>query len=333
MSQRFSNFVERLSLGSVSLSLLLLLSCADPGRNNPKSIVDHSKSPAPACTSPAPLAVEEEDDLNAPVIVGNVDLDKNPNTPLGRPTRTDGDTEIIISRSQYVLSWNFKTRLLNWAAWLLTAAQLGSAPRPQHFDIDPQLHAIEMDRTLPIRAVDPDEYEGSCFDRGHIVPAGDRTGSEKDDVATFVMSNVIPQSAYANRVTWKHLEVRNRHLVRTQKKRLLIIAGPVLSEKPYFIGPGKDIPVPVASFKIVVPLDDSGTRRAPEKAIVAVLIPNLTSRGTDATVDHDTACEDSRTIGKEPDDWGHPRDWMDYQTTVGNIEKKTGLSFRALGIQ
>ena len=264
--------------------------------------------------------------------IGNAALGSNPNVPLGLPLVEDEGSQILISRPQYVLSWNKNTRLLNFAIWLLTATNLGYAQRPSHFSPDADLVRLAEETDPSIRAILPEEYEGSCFDRGHIVPAGDRTSNEVDDLATFVMSNVIPQSAYSNRVIWKHLESLDRHYVKGAARQLLIIAGPVIPRRPKTIGPYQDIPLPTASFKIVIALDNTLRKINPGREVMAVSIPNITSSNTDAIFDRETACADQHNLGELADRLFDANDWMSYRRSVRDIEWLTGISFKPLGI-
>jgi endonuclease G len=44
------------------------------------------------------------------------------------------------------------------------------------------------------------------MDRGHMCPAADRSCSKEDMDATFLMSNMVPQSPNLNRGPWEKLE-------------------------------------------------------------------------------------------------------------------------------
>ena len=41
--------------------------------------------------------------------------------------------EVLISRNEYVISYNRSTRMLNWAAWKLEAADIGHVGRSNNF--------------------------------------------------------------------------------------------------------------------------------------------------------------------------------------------------------
>ena len=239
-------------------------------------------------------------------------LASNPNVGSGRPTGAPFGSEIVISRRQYVLSWNKDRRLINWAAWRLRDADMGDTDRGQGFTVDTAIQ--------PGAAVTTHDFDSSCFDRGHQVPSADRTDSEVDNSATFVMSNVIPQTSYLNRGHWKALENHTRGLVRGTPNSLYVFAGPIFSASPGHIGQNDDIAVPVKNFKIIVRIKANGQ---PE-LVDAVVMPNTTSTGTDPVIDHAQACADQTGHG------GPHGTWEQYRSTVAAIESQSGLQFSFL---
>lgn len=66
-------------------------------------------------------------------------------------------------------------------------------------------------------------YEGTVYDKGHLVPAADRAASEREMKETFYYINAVPQHYRLNRGSWKKLETAVRNL--SQKDSLLIICG------------------------------------------------------------------------------------------------------------
>ncbi|RYZ52386.1 MAG: hypothetical protein EOP07_19695, partial [Proteobacteria bacterium] len=75
--------------------------------------------------------------VKKPIYLGEADPTKNANLPYGLPALTSSDDSWIISRPQYVMSWNPKTKNLNWVAWLMNVDQFGSIGRQGNFSIDP----------------------------------------------------------------------------------------------------------------------------------------------------------------------------------------------------
>ena len=182
-------------------------------------------------------------------IIGSVELKNNQNLILQLPI-TDLP-EIIISRPQYIISYNKVRRSPNWVSWQLEANQIGGSGRTNLFETDSELESFLKTSHSDKLSVSSTEYVGSCFDRGHQAPSADRSDSTEDNQATFLMSNMIPQTPFLNRVIWEHLEQHTRQIVQTQNKKAYIIAGPIYDEDLGSIGPKSDIKVPSKNFKII----------------------------------------------------------------------------------
>lgn len=226
----------------------------------------------------------------------------SPHLMLGKPSNATSFNakDYLILRSQYALSYNRDRGVPNWASWQLNQSWLGNLPRP----------SFTADASLPQGwyQVEPNDYTGSGFDRGHLVPAADRNKTESDSQATFLMTNILPQAPDNNQGPWERLESACREMVR-QGKELYIIAGGVgeggtgLKGKRSTIGKGK-VAVPAALWKIVIVLDRPGlgiesvTEQTP---VIAVLMPNQ------------QGIKDSN--------------WQLYRTSIDAIEQRTGYDF------
>ena len=122
----------------------------------------------------------------------------NPNIRFGMPAQAKADPEaspeaFLISRPQYVLSYNAQTRTPNWVCWCLRQQDIGTAARS----------AFEPDPGLPrgiIARVTAHDYDGSGFDRGHMCPPKDRSASAEDSQAVFYTTNIVPQSPASNQI-------------------------------------------------------------------------------------------------------------------------------------
>lgn len=212
---------------------------------------------------------------------------------LGNPSGAGVDpNNYLMVKPQYALSYNRDRATANWASWQLNDSWLGETKRQDDFREDP---------TLPPdwHQVDSNDYRGSGYDRGHLVPSGDRTGSPSDNSATFLMTNIIPQTPDNNREPWRELEEYCRSLVR-QGKELYIVAG--VYENREKISDGEVI-APRRTWKIVVVLDQPGAGLkgiSADTRIIAVDVPN------------------------------HLRvndDWRTYRVSVDVIENLTGYDF------
>lgn len=212
---------------------------------------------------------------------------------LGNPsnaTQTDANNFLMVN-SQYALSYNRLRGTANWVAWTVTSADFGAADRANDF---------RQDDRLPngFYRVATNDYTGSGYDRGHLCPSADRTGSPEANSATFLMTNIAPQTGDLNRNAWGNLENYSRDLVR-QGNELYIVAG-LYGAKGKIKG---KVTIPTNFWKIIVVLpngvDDVANTTA-DARVIAVEMPNING------------------IKNE--------DWRKYRTTVRNIEQKTNLN-------
>ena len=211
----------------------------------------------------------------------------NEHLVFGNPSHagTENPNNYLIEREQYVLSYGRDRNLLNWASWWVDDRWLGQTDRQNDFRPDGGLPEGFYQAT-------PGEYRRSGYDRGHLVPSGDRTATERDNSLTFLMTNIFPQSSENNRGPWRELEDYGRDLVYQQGKALYVIAG-VYGDQ----GSVGKVTVPGRVWKVIVVLDsiDDEIDRATE--VIAVDMPNRKSIESD---------------------------WQLYRTTVDRIEIATG---------
>jgi endonuclease G, mitochondrial len=221
----------------------------------------------------------------------------NRNLLLGNPSDAVHDpsqpANYLIERPQYVLSYNRDHGIPNWVSWQVTKRDLGDTKRSNNFVPDTTLPKGWFRVTL-------DDYTGTGYDRGHMCPSADRTATEKDNQATFILTNVLPQAPDNNRGTWEHLESFSRQLV-SKGHVLYIIAGGDSSNGT--IAKGK-ILVPRYTWKIIVvmPKGESDVAQiTADTPVIAVRVPNAP--------------------GKKLDDWDQ------YRVSVASIEAATGYHF------
>ncbi len=254
-------------------------------------------------------------------IVLGLPLDQNLNLKASIPETSV--SEIILSREQYVLSYNKNRRSPNWVAWKLERNLIGSSGRSNNFMIDPELEIYLKQTNATKSPVNETEYRGSCYDRGHQIPSADRTDTQTNNETTFLMSNMIPQTAFLNRVVWEHLEQYSRDLVQKQGKKLYIIAGPIYDHDLGFIGPQKDIPVPSKDFKIIYVLN-AGQNISDINAdtpTISVIMPNILQDGSLPDQNPQDLCKPLNIKSADK------KDWEKYKTTINEIENISGLKF------
>lgn len=245
----------------------------------------------------------------------------SPHLALGLPMEAKTDAKkpdkknFLIVKPLFALSYNSKTGTPNWVSWRLVKEDTGTTARPQPGPFHP-------DTTLPpsLFQVLPKHYLRAGFDRGHMCPNADRDKSKENATATFVMTNMVPQSPELNRESWAKLEAHCRELA-DKGKELYIVAGPAgkggwgLIEKREkgkkverttvfrsTLADGK-ITVPAMCWKVVLAIDpgpgEPSTRVTKDSMLFAVIMHN------------DQA----------------PKKWEDHVAPVTEVEKLTGFSF------
>lgn len=285
-----------------------------------------------------------------PVVLGTVPLDKNVNVAHFIPENLNSVPEVFISRDEYLLSFNPERKLMNWAAWKIELTDIGHVGRSNAFmpDSDLQAYLNQFNQ----KALTPEDYHGTCFDKGHQVPSADRDTTLEINKVSFLMSNMIPQTAYLNRVIWEQLEQYTRNLVVKENKKVYIIAGPVFDEDFGKIGPNNDIPIPSKDFKVVVVLDQNQSLDDinSDTQIISVVMPNRLKTGEKPLDNKTELCAESLNLNPpkpvpvptpvpvtpEPiatsvsptTPYPEPTAWMPYQVPLEDVEKLTGFKIR-----
>jgi DNA/RNA endonuclease G (NUC1) len=218
------------------------------------------------------------------------------NVALGNPSSAtasiDNPNNYLIERSPYALSYNRDKAGANWVSWHTDSLDLGSVPRTDDFKPDAELPEGWY-------RVQPTDLKGTGYDRGHMIPAADRSASFEDQEATFTLSNILPQASNNNQKTWSALEGYSRDLVR-EGNEVYVIAGGYGSKGT--LQDGK-INIPDRTWKVIVvlPKGENDLARITENTrVIAVDMPN------------------SNDINE---------DWTTYRTSVDAIEKATGYDF------
>jgi endonuclease G, mitochondrial len=222
---------------------------------------------------------------------------------MGNPSGAGGSfSNYLLSKSQYAVSYNCFRGTPNWVSWQLNRSWLGSAPRQDDF---------RADTTLPSSCyrVTSSDYTGSGFDRGHMAPSADRTNTVTNNSATFLMTNIIPQSPDNNQGVWANLESYCRDLVVNQGKELYIIAGSYGTGGTGSNGTkttiaGGNVTVPARTWKVIVVLNatnSSASSVTTNTRVITVDIPNV--QGV------------------------RNADWRNYRISVDTLESRTGYNF------
>jgi endonuclease G len=124
--------------------------------------------------------------------------------------------------------------------------------RPDHFNVD--------SRTL-VR-VDADDYRQSSYDRGHLAPNFliSRLYGERAQAATFLMSNITPQTPRLNQLLWQRLEEAEADIVAPTADPLWIVTGPIIDEHAEKLPSG--VVIPSAFYRIWLRREADGAIRS-----------------------------------------------------------------------
>ena len=217
-------------------------------------------------TGSAPTVNVEPTTRATPMRPTNTGDSNDGNLLLGNPTNAAKDSDnYLLARPQYTMSYNRSRGGSNWVAWHIDEQDLGSEDRG-NFRPDPDLPKDWQITT--------NDYRGSGYDRGHVCPSGDRTGSREDNDATFYMSNMLPQTADLNREVWADFENALRSIVR-QGNEVYVMAGG--SGKKETIANGS-VTVPQVCWKVavVLPVGKNDLRRInAQTRVITVVMPNV----------------------------------------------------------
>ena len=150
----------------------------------------------------------------------------------------------VLENEGYVCGYSDVLRSPVWVAYRLFDKEgLKSAgERPSGFDAD--------GRTMA--KVSSNEYTGSGYDRGHLAPnyAISRCYGREAQLATFLMSNIVPQKHEMNAGLWKYLEERAAVNYSGRFGEVWVLTGPIFSADPKTLGKG--VSVPDGCFKIMI---------------------------------------------------------------------------------
>jgi endonuclease G len=215
---------------------------------------------------------------------------------FGKPVG-GGRKSVLLKKPEYVLSYNPARGGPDWVSWELNSSQFGDAERCNCFAGD-----TSLPRGVPV--VVSSDYTGSGYDRGHMVRSEERTSTPEENRATFLMTNILPQTHDLNAGPWLRLEEYMETLARRQARELYIVAGGIYPPNPPTLKDAGKVAIPSAFWKaaLVLPAGTApeSVRSAADVRVIAVLMPNIT--GIQSTA------------------------WRQYVTTIGRIEAESGLT-------
>ena len=230
-------------------------------------------------------------------------IEQNRTTTRGLATRPDGPElriygglpnsaayghpVLVLTNSGYLVGYCEAHRNPAWVGFSISSITVGStAKRPSKFLTD----------TRTASPVAHGDYTGTGYDRGHMAPnyaIGTRYGHEAQR-ATFLLSNITPQSPNLNRIWWRLLEEKEANDFSVRLERVWVVAGPVFAGEVKKLPSGVDIPT--AFYRIILD-EENGQPR-----VLAFIAPQTVT-------------------GHEP--------LAQFLTSVREVERQTGLDFFA----
>ncbi|SCY44306.1 endonuclease G [Nonlabens sp. Hel1_33_55] len=220
---------------------------------------------------------------NSEISEENIKIASKSNYSLSRADFIPNSNNQIIHHKSYSLSYNEQHEQAEWTVHVLRPSDIKRAEYKRPY--------FEIDDMVSTGAASWRNYKNSGYDRGHLVPAGDRRGSLEDYEETFLTSNISPQRHDFNSGIWNRLEQKVRYYAQ-KEDGIYVITGSILENNLESIG-SENVSVPKRFYKILYKSSNG------KKSMLAFLIPHQ---------------ETSQSI-------------YDFVVSVDSIEQLTGTDF------
>lgn len=151
----------------------------------------------------------------------------------------------IVKHGAYVSSYNTETLIPDWVAYEITAEEAAGRRERDgiEFRMDPDLKGC----TQAMR----EDYSGSGWTKGHLMPAADAAFSSSAMEETFYFTNICPQNEVLNAGDWQYLEKRVRNWAKTYGS-VWVVTGPIVGEGRYGTIGDRDVVVPDSFYKALL---------------------------------------------------------------------------------
>ncbi len=197
---------------------------------------------------PEPIVNPDPTNVEIPV-VKPADLD----SLMEIPVLTEGGR--IVEHGAFVSSYNPDTKIPNWVAYELTAEETGGNRSREgiEFRMDPDLKGV--------RQAMREDYAGSGWTKGHLMPAADAAFSNSTMTETFYFTNICPQNETLNAGDWQYLEKKVRQWA-NRYGSVWVVTGPIVGENRYGTIGDRDVVVPDAFYKALLVRKQNGSYSA-----------------------------------------------------------------------
>ncbi len=157
--------------------------------------------------------------------------------------------DLLLFNRLYIAGYSYLFRQPRWAMQVIdesTMSMEGDFDRLDNFREDMRIPE-KFRSTLK-------DYEGTGYDRGHLINSADRKGSRIINSETFLLSNMSPQKPGFNRDIWLELEKAVRTLAKTDEfVEVYTICGPLFAiGDPIEVIGDNHVVVPDAYFKSIL---------------------------------------------------------------------------------
>lgn len=151
---------------------------------------------------------------------------------------------VMLCNRHYAVLMSEQKRAPLWSAEDLTEENLEIADRTE------RRGSFMPDTRLPrSMQVQTFEYNRSSYDRGHMTPSGDEPGFDAQK-ESFLLSNIVPQTAELNRGPWVGVESAVRGWAR-QEGEIFVVTGPGYDPDSFASIGAHHIPVPAIIWKAI----------------------------------------------------------------------------------
>jgi len=146
----------------------------------------------------------------------------------------------------FIVQFNCQFKTPNFTIHHLSFEQISpdrgpKARRRSSFFVDQQLDSCSSTNQ---------DFKGSGFDKGHLVPAGDFYWNQLLKNESFVLSNVSPQAPSLNRGIWARLEEAIRARVLSSDSEAYVVTGVIHHPGEDEMG-GRRVGIPSFFYKII----------------------------------------------------------------------------------
>jgi DNA/RNA endonuclease G (NUC1)/PKD repeat protein len=241
------------------------------------------------------------------------------------------DTNYLLEKGQFSLSYNDERKHANWVSWQLDKSWLPST------DLSPEVSFnFRGDTQLPSGWYQVPGRDGSSnvyspYEKGHLAPNADRNRNSKDMYSTYVTTNAIPSSVASNDTgsPWNKFEKYLREIAINENKEIQIIAGGYGSKETLPLPAdrtGGSLNVPDYLWKIALITDPhplASEISSYNPSVLAIMVPNTDGiRGITGAINLPTG----RTVNLSSNtQWS---DWNNWRVNGNDLESILTRDFR-----